>query len=69
MQALIQFTERFGNMISRAFLMVLYFAVLGPFAIVYQIFADPLHLRKRPEGNWDTWDARNETLAAARRQD
>ena len=69
MQALIQFTERFGNMISRAFLMVLYFVVLGPFAIVYQMFADPLHIRKRPKGNWDDWETRNETLAAARRQD
>jgi len=69
MKALIQFTERFGNMISRAFLMLLYFAVLGPFAIVYRLVADPLHLAHRPKGNWDNWDARNETLSAARRQD
>ena len=69
MKALIQFTERFGNMISRAFLMVLYFAVLGPFAIVYRLVADPLHIAQRPKGNWDTWTARNETLSAARRQD
>ena len=52
MQALMQFTERFGNMISRAFLTVLYFVVLGPFAIVYRMVADPLHLarRKRTDG-------------------
>ena len=69
MQALMQFTERFGNMISRTFLMVLYFVVLGPFAIVYRVVADPLHIGRRKNGNWTTWEARNETLAAARRQD
>jgi hypothetical protein len=69
MQALIQFTERFGNMISRAFLMVLYFVVLGPFAIVYRMVADPLHIARRPAGNWVDWTSRNDTLHAARRQD
>ena len=69
MQALMQFTERFGNMISRAFLTVLYFVVLGPFAIVYRMVADPLHLARRKRGNWSPWVARNETIAAARRQD
>ncbi len=69
MQALIQFTERFGNMISRTFLTILYFLVLGPFAIVYQLVADPLHVRRRKAGNWSQWQADNETLSAARRQD
>ena len=69
MQAFIQFTERFGNMISRTFLVILYFVVLGPFAILYQLFADPLHIRRRKNGNWTTWESRNDTLAAARRQD
>jgi hypothetical protein len=69
MQALIRFTERFGNMVSRTFLMVLYFAVLGPFALLYQVVADPLHIRRQRNGNWRRWDASNETLAAARRQD
>ena len=69
MQALIQFTERFGNMVSRLFLTLVYFLVLGPFAIVYQLVADPLHLRRRRDGNWTAWTPRNETLAAARRQD
>lgn len=64
-----QFTERFGNMISRTFLMVLYFVVLGPFAILYRLVADPLHIRRRSSGNWNAWEADNETLAAARKQD
>ncbi len=69
MQALIQFTERFGNMVSRVFLTLVYFLVLGPFALLYQLVADPLHLRRRREGNWSNWTADNETLSAARRQD
>lgn len=69
MKAFIEFTERFGNMMSRTLLTVLYFLVLGPFAIVYQMVTDPLHLKKRPNGNWTAWQATNETLSAARRQD
>jgi len=69
MKALIEFSERFGSMLSRVLLTVLYFGVLGPFAVLYRLAADPLHLRRRPKGNWTTWQATNETLAAARRQD
>ena len=69
MKALIQFTERFGSMLSRALLTALYFLVLGPLALVYRIFADPLHLRRRPRGNWSAWEETNSSLKAARRQD
>ncbi|MFT5292266.1 MAG: hypothetical protein ACI8QS_002835 [Planctomycetota bacterium] len=69
MQALISFTERFGSMISRIFLTLLYYLVLGPFAVVYRLCCDPLHIRRQKDGNWSGWIARNETLAAARRQD
>ena len=67
MKALLQFSERFGSMLSRLLLTVLYFVLLGPFALVYQLFADPLHLKRRPQGNWSAWVSRNETLAEARR--
>jgi len=69
MKALLQFSERFGSMLSRLLLTLLYFVLLGPFALVYQLFADPLHLKRRPQGNWSTWESKNDTLAAARRQD
>lgn len=69
MKALLVFTERFGNMLSRIFLTLLYFLVLGPFAIVYRLVADPLRLRRPDQGNWWEWRATNETLQAARRQD
>ncbi len=69
MKALIEFTEHFGSMLSRTLLTVLYFVALGPFALLYQLFADPLHLRRRPAGNWTGWVARSETVDAARHQD
>jgi len=56
-------------MLSRILLTVLYFVRLGPFAVFYRLFADPLHLRRRPSGNWSEWAPTNETLAAARKQD
>ena len=53
---------------SRALLTVLYYGVLGPFALGYQLFADPLHLKRRP-GNWTPWSQQTNSLRAARRQD
>ena len=47
MKALVAFSERFGSMLSRIFLTLLYFLVLGPFALFYRVLADPLHLRRR----------------------
>jgi hypothetical protein len=67
MQGLIRFTERFGSMLSRLLLTVLYFALLGPFALLYRLFADPLHRRPRAS-NWVEWKSGNETLRAARKQ-
>ena len=69
MRALVVFSERFGSMLSRIFLTLLYFFVLGPFALFYQLAADPLRVKPRRDGNWWAWVADNETVRAARRQD
>jgi hypothetical protein len=69
MKALTQFTEHFGQMLSRVFLTLLYYLVLGPFALLYQLAADPLRLRRPADGNWWEWTSDNETVPAARRQD
>jgi len=69
MKAFLELSERFGNMLSRALLLVLYFVLLGPFALVYRLVADPLHLRARKRGNWTAWTTHNDSLATARRQD
>ena len=67
--AILRFSERFGQMLSRALLTALYFLLLGPFALLYRLVADPLHLRRRKAGNWTAWTGSNDTLARARRQD
>lgn len=69
MKSLLEYSERFGSMVSRVFLTLLYYLVLGPFALLYQLFADPLHLKRRPQGNWTGWESRNDTVPQARRQD
>jgi hypothetical protein len=68
-KAFLQLSERFGNMLSRGLLTLLYLVLLGPFALVYRLVADPLHLRRRRKGNWTAWTTRNDSLATARRQD
>ena len=69
MKAFLHLSERFGNMLSRIFLTLLYFLVLGPFALVYRLVADPLRIGRPKDGNWWAWVSDNETLEAARRQD
>lgn len=70
MEALLQFTERFGSMLSRLLLSGLYYLVLGPAALVYQRVADPLRLRRPANGsNWTAWTGTNDDLGRARRQD
>ncbi len=69
MKALLVFSERFGNMLSRVFLTLLYFLVLGPFAVVYRLVADPLRIARPNDGNWWIWTSNNETIARARKQD
>jgi hypothetical protein len=69
MEAFKLFTERFGNMVSRLFLTALYFLVLGPFALGYRLFADPLRTSRPRSGNWWSWVPHNEDLRAAHRQD
>ena len=69
MKASLQLSERFGNMLSRGLLLLLYFVLLGPFALLYRLAADPLHIRARKKGNWTAWTTHNDTLAAGRRQD
>jgi hypothetical protein len=68
-KAFLKLSERFGNMLSRTLLTVLYLVLLGPFALLYRLAADPLHLRRRRKGNWTPWTTRNDSLSTARRQD
>jgi hypothetical protein len=67
-KAFLAFSESFGTMMSRLFLTLLYYVFLGPFALLYQLFADPLRIKRPAKSNWRGWAAENETINAARRQ-
>ena len=69
MKGLLEFSERFGNLMSRILLTALYYLVLGPFALLYQRFADPLRLKRPDKTNWTAWDRPDSSLNAARKQD
>lgn len=69
MQRVHRFTERFGHMMSRVILTVLYIGLVAPAGIVMALFADPLQIRRHRGTSWTPWGNDNDSLERARRQD
>jgi hypothetical protein len=67
-QPVLHFLENFGNVVGRVLMTLIYFVVVAPVAIVYRLFTDTLVL-KAPTSTFRDWNAVNETLDDARRQD
>lgn len=67
-QPVLHFLERFGNVVGRTLMTVIYFVAVAPVAVVYKLFTDTLVL-KQPKSTFREWSAVNETLDDARRQD
>ena len=65
----LHFLERFGNVVGRTMMTVIYFLVVAPVALIYRLFTDALLLRKPPATTYRDWSSINETLEDARRQD
>ena len=65
----LHFLERFGNVIGRTMMTLIYFVVVAPVALVYRFFTDALLIRKPPASTYRDWSSINETLEDARRQD
>jgi hypothetical protein len=63
-----RFLERFGHMMSRIILSVLYLLLVAPAGIFYVLFLDPLRMKNRPASNWVPFKSSNSTVDAARRQ-
>ena len=63
------FLERFGNVVGRLVLSVIYFVAVGPVAVLYRLFTDTLLVRKAPESTYVDWSQVNENLEDAQRQD
>ena len=56
-------------MMSRVLLTLLYITLVAPAGIVISLLGDPLKIRRYRGSSWNRWDATNENLDQARRQD
>lgn len=68
-QPVLNFLERFGNVVGRLLLSVVYFVALAPVAVVFRAVADSLLTKRAPASTYRPWSQINETLEDARRQD
>ncbi len=63
------FTERFGHLMSRIVLTVLYVVLVAPAGLVVALLGDPLRIKRWRGSSWAPWTQDNDSLARARRQD
>lgn len=68
-QPILDFLERFGNVVGRFLLTVVYIVAVAPVAIIYSVFADALMTKTQPKSTFVPWQSINDTLEDARRQD
>jgi len=68
-QQFARFTERFGHLMSRIVLTVLYVVLVAPAGLVVALLADPLRIKRWRGSSWSPWTQDNDSLARARRQD
>jgi len=62
------FLNRFGEVMGGLVLGAIYFALLGPLALVARLASDPMRTRAPRDSSFLPWEQANETLTAARRQ-
>jgi hypothetical protein len=65
----LHFLDRFGNVVGRTMMTVIYFVAVMPVALIYRLCTDALLVKKAPTSTYREWSAINETLDDARRQD
>ena len=63
------FSERFGHMMSRILLTVLYIVLVAPAGVVMTLLGDALQIKRYRGTSWNPWEHDNESLEQARRQD
>lgn len=69
MKPVVLFLERFGNVMGRTLMTLLYFLAVMPVAVVYRAFTDTLMTKRPPPSTYVPWSQVNETIEDARRQD
>jgi hypothetical protein len=61
--------HKIGNFQARLILVIFYFVIVPPFALIVKLFKDPLSLRPpRKESLWVEGPVADSSLSAARRQ-
>jgi hypothetical protein len=63
-----EFLERFGDMLSRIVLALIYFVFVTPVGLIIALARDPLRIRRWSGSAFHPWTASNDTVARARRQ-
>jgi hypothetical protein len=69
LEQLFRFSERFGHMVSRVVLTLLYVVLVGPAALLLTTIGDPLRIRRWRGTSWDAWREDVDSPARARSQD
>jgi len=64
-----RFTERFGHLMSRIVLTLLYVVLVAPAGLLLSLLGDPLRIKRWRGSSWNDWTQDNDSLARARRQD
>jgi hypothetical protein len=60
--------QRIGDFQARVILTILYFLILGPLALLYRVFRDPLRLKRAGTSGWLARPQAADSLEAAGRQ-
>ncbi len=61
--------HKIGDFQARVMLSLFYFVLLGPFALAFRLFSDPLQLRPGNHGGWlDLPEGKDDVSVRARRQ-
>ncbi|MEW6746103.1 MAG: hypothetical protein AB1486_25460 [Planctomycetota bacterium] len=68
-QGFFRFSERFGHMLSRLVITILYATLVVPGGIIVSLLQDPLRIKRYRGTTWSDWKSSNHTLQRARRQD
>ncbi|MDG2150230.1 MAG: hypothetical protein P8N09_11980, partial [Planctomycetota bacterium] len=54
-----KFLERFGNVVGRFLLTVVYFVAVAPVALIYRTVSDVLMTKSTPSSTYRDWDSIN----------
>lgn len=57
-----------GNFQAQVILSLFYFIFFAPIGVIFNLFLDPLRVKRRVRSNFEKWEHVGETLESARKQ-